>query len=181
MIINKETMIEAIRELGHVRVDEVQGVILVRNFEFETTISITPVYTGNTITRVKTAVYIGLYYEHNHDEREYKTLNGLIDYIMKHIPLLQTEIYSCKNDRVAKNSFKQLIQHDIRENDLDYYIHDDAILVSTDIWHYSIKITVNQGVFNAEVKSFRGGSTLMVNNVRSFIDLQSLLHIKGVI
>lgn len=174
-------MIEAIRELGHVRVDEVHGVILVRNYGFEATLTIKPVYTGSTITRVKVAFYEQWHYEHDHDEREYKTLNGLIDYIIKHMPLLPSETYECMNDRVVKNTFKQMIQNDIKDNDLDYFNHNDEILVSTDFCHYSIKITLNLGVFNAEVKCFRGGSTLMINNVRSFIDLQSLLHIKGVI
>lgn len=181
MIINKETMIEAIRELGHVTLTEVEDMILVRSEDLEVTVVIKPVYTGTTITRVECEAHILSYYEIDHDEREYKTLNGLINYITRHIAMLPSEIYSCKNDRVAKNRFKELIQYDIKDNGLDYYNHNDTILVSTDLCEHSIYITVVNGQFNAEVKTYRGGNTLEINNERTFVNLQSLLHIKGVI
>lgn len=181
MIINKEVMIEAIRELGHVRVDEVQGVILVRNYDFETTITIKPVYTGNTITRVRTAVYLGVYYEHDHNVKEYKSLVGLINYIATHIPLSETDIYKCKNDRVAKNRFKELLQRDISENNVDYGIYGDVIIAVTRLGYYFIKITVVNGEFSAEVKSCFNGMVFDIDNVSDIAELQSLLHNKGVL
>lgn len=183
MIINKEVMIEAIRELGHVRVDEVQGVILVRNYDFETTITIKPVYTGNTITRVRTAVYSGLYYEHDHSVKEYKTLVGLINYIATHIPLSETDIYSCKNDRVAKNRFKELIQLRINEY-LLFNSKNDVIHVATDDYQFKINVSVNKGEFSATVEVAivdKNSKTTHYHQANNFAELQSILFRKGVI
>lgn len=181
MIINKETMIDAIRELGHVTVTETTDLVLVRSEGYEVTIVIKPVYTGTTITRLSVACYQTTYIEYDHDEREYKTLNGLIDYIAKHIPLLPSEIYVCKNDRAAKNRFKQLIQYDIKRNNVDYFNYNDEIAGSTENTHFAITIKVINGVFEGKIRMYKTGVGLQKFRVNSFINLQSKLYEEGVI
>jgi len=181
MIINKEAMLEGLRELGNVTVTEVNGVYLVRSADFEDTITVTPIYTGTTITRVAVAYYTNSYYEHDHDSREYKTLNGLVNYITKYIPLQQEELYKCKNERVVTNRFKELIEFDIACGGNDYTFIKGDIIVSSEFHDYSIRISYKNGQFKATVMTIRTGINIVLDRASSFVDLQTLLYKKGVI